>query len=60
MPSQDGGLLYLPAAQKQGENSIALLKHMAVNMPDIRWELDYMDIYALETVCRQKAERYEK
>mgnify|MGYP005803487981 FL=1 len=29
-------------------------------MTDIRWEPDYTNIYAFETACRQKAERYEK
>lgn len=60
MPHRETDLCGCTPVRKRGENPLALLDHMEVNMTDIRWELDYMDIYALETVCRQKAERYEK
>ena len=33
-----------PPVKNRGENLLALLEHMAVNMTDIRWELDYTDL----------------
>lgn len=54
------GFCACPPVKNREENFLTLLEHMAVNMMDIRWELDYTDIYDFETVCRQKAERYEK
>ena len=38
------GFCSCPPVKDRGENFLALLEHMAVNMTDIHWELDYADL----------------
>ena len=51
---QTEGLCSCPPVKNRGENLIALLEHMAVNMTGIRWELDYTDLSRPEKrrLCR--------
>ena len=53
-PHKTVDLCTCPPVRNRGENLIALLEHMAVNMKDIRWELDYSDLNKPEKrrLCR--------
>ena len=48
------GLCSCPPVRNREGNFLALLEHMAVNMTDIRWELDYTDLSRPEKrrLCR--------
>ena len=67
--NQAEGLCSCPPVKNRGENILALIEHVAANMTNIRWELDYTDINRSEKrrlclvgVCRLCGGRlcYEK